>query len=505
MLIKRTASGLFAWAILVLLSARAMAQPASANLDYQSPTPSYSNGSAPYSNSAPQPHRSLWPFNPGGVEPKLTPFAPAETSGYGNGPRPKIGWFGSFERVLWMLSKPTVSDIGSPTATGPAISPLGSPTILDNSVDTGILTANPAWGNRIELGYMDTNNYGWMVSVLDHVSQGQYHVIQNAQVQFNDPGNLLSGFLPALDPVTGAIIDADLNNNHVFGRDGRDVGVVNLNPPPPTLFLGNPTVAAPTDFGDVVRFPVTFAIMNVKQVTRLNGVELMRMYRAPRLHDGGYFDLLYGARYFQLDDAFGVQGLTANNINNNNINNNNTNNNNNTTGTGVNLSNPLANSSWYTRAQSNLIGPQIGGRWSHQQEHWIFSAELRFMAAANFQNVTQKTSMADQSTLVNNTLNPITGIVNPGVPLNLLSGFGTNTHANATTFAPLGELRFQTSYQATKSMGLKFGYTGIVVGNVTRASNRVDYSGPQLVSITQGGIHQIFFSNGLNFGIEFNR
>ena len=500
MLIKRTASGLFAWAILVLLSARAIAQPASANLDYQSPTPSYSNGSAPYSNSAPS-SRSLWPFNPGGVEPKLDPFAPAETSGYGNGPRPKIGWFGSFERVLWSLSKPTVSEIGSPTATGPTISPLGSPTILSNSVDTGILTANPAWGNRIELGYMDTNNYGWMVGVLDHVSQGQYHVITNAQVQFNDPGNLLSGFLPFIDPVTGAIIDADVNGNNVHGRDGLDLGRPNPNPPPPQFVPppdGHPDTPAPTDFGDLVKFPVTFSIMNVKQVTRLNGIELMRMYRAPRLHDGGYFDLLYGARYFQLDDAFGVQGLANNNLAliNNNAN---------TGGTTISLANPLANSSWYTRAQSNLIGPQIGGRWSHQQEHWIFSAELRFTAAANFQNVTQKTSMADQSSQLMPQLNPTTGIPNPGVPLNLLSGFGTNTHANATTFSPLGELRLQSTYQVAKSVGLKFGYTGIVVGNITRASNRVDYSGPQLISITPGGIHQTFFSNGVNFGIEFNR
>jgi len=493
MLIKRTASGLFAWAILVLLSARALAQPASANLDYQSPTPSYSNASAPYSNSNPSSGHSLWPFKPGGVEPKLDAFGPAETSGYGNGPRPKIGWFGSFERVLWLLSKPTTAEIGSPTATGPAISPLGSPTILDNSADTGFLLANPAWGNRIELGYMDTNNYGWMVSVLDHVSQGQYHIIQNAQVQFNDPANLLSGFLPFIDPVTGAIIDADTNGNNIYGRDGEDVGRPNPNQPPPEFVPppdGHPDTPAPTDFGDVVQFPVTFRTMNVKQVTRLNGVELMRMYRAPKLHNGGYFELLYGVRYFQLDDAFGVQGLSSGSG---------------VTGTGVNLSNPLSNSSWYTRAQSNLIGPQIGGRWFRQQEHWIFSCELRFLAAANLQNVHQKTSMADQSALINPTLNPSTGVVNPGVPLNLLSGFGTDTHAFATTFAPLGEIRVQTTYQATKSVGLKFGYTGIIVGNVTRASNRIDYSGPQLISILPGGIHQTFFSNGLNFGIEVNR
>ena len=51
------------------------------------------------------------------AEPGL--FGPAETSGYGNGPRPNIGYFGSYERLYWSFAKPSFSVVGSETATGP--------------------------------------------------------------------------------------------------------------------------------------------------------------------------------------------------------------------------------------------------------------------------------------------------------------------------------------------------------------------------------------------------
>ena len=71
-------------------------------------------------------------------------------------------------------------------------------------------------------------------------------------------------------------------------------------------------------------------------------------------------------------------------------------------------------------------------------------------------------------------------------------GLGGTNHQYSTTFSPVGELRLQTSYQLTSNVALKFGYTGIVIGNISRASNRVDYSGPNLVSILPGGVHQTF-------------
>ncbi len=90
-------------------------------------------------------------------------------------------------------------------------------------------------------------------------------------------------------------------------------------------------------------------------------------------------------------------------------------------------------------------------------------------------------------------------------PVNLTSPIGWVNNSFATTFAPVGEIRLNVAYQVTRSIALKVGYTGLVVGNVTRASNRVDYSQVKLISIAPGGTHQGLFVNGINFGVEVNR
>jgi len=61
------------------------------------------------------------------------------------------------------------------------------------------------------------------------------------------------------------------------------------------------------------------------------------------------------------------------------------------------------------------------------------------------------------------------------------------------------------SWQATRNVGLNVGYTGMVVGNISRASNRLDYDDINLLGIAHSNFHQIFFVNGLNFGVEINR
>jgi hypothetical protein len=483
MLIKRTAMWLFAWGALILLGPPSMAQvPANSNLNYQTPTPSYENAGAPFSEATPRFGRMFSPFHPMSFEPTAQPFAPADTSGYGNGPRANIGYFGSFERVFWSLSKPSTAAIGSPTATGSRINPLfpfrdiigGVPNtiISTNSVDTGGMEANGAWGNRIELGYVDTDNHGWLVSILDHVSQGQMQHAVNPQIQFDDPGHLLDGFIST----TVATI---------FG-----------------------TSQQPLDLGKV---PTGITNLAMKNILTLNGVEVMAFYRAPRLHDGGYFELLYGPRWLQMADTFSVTGLNTS-----------------TTTPGIvpisvggvgNILSPMTNSLWNTRAQNNLIGPEIGGRWFSQRGRWVTSIEARFLAAANFQSVQQTTSLGDnafQSLNTALTAGAIGNLILPGptpetfaalvAPGTInFTGVGSNTHMFATTFSPVGELRVATAYQVTSSVALKLGYTGIVMGNITRASNRIDYSGPNLISILPTGTHQLFFANGINFGVEVNR
>lgn len=459
MSIKRSVARLIACLTLVGLAGTASAQvPANSNLDYSNPTQSWENGSPPFAESAPRSHRFFQPFHPVGFEPKWDWFAPAETSTYGNGPRAHIGFFGSYERVYWSLSKPTRATIGSETASGPRVNdlffllPEVPPSITlpaINTLDTGFMQANGAWGNRWELGYVDTDNYGWLVSVLDHVSQGQYKVALGAQLQFNDP---LVVDPQGLNPLIGGLLTG-------WWKENAD----------------DPRIA-------VGKMAVDFDTVLLKNQAYLNGVELMRMYRAPRLHHGGYFELLYGVRWLQLSDTQQVIAFVNPNI--------------------ISAApNPLSDSEWSTRATNNLIGPQIGARMFKQSGRWVTSLEGRFLAAANFQNVQQQATLGDQ---IDQLMAPLVGTVGSIIP-SFMFPMATKHSANATTFSPVGELRVNVALQATSNVALKVGYTGMVIGNVTRASNRVSYDGPDLIGITDGGEHQLFFANGINFGVEVNR
>src|SRR5205823_2611497 len=119
------------------------------NLDLHGTSPTYENAGAPFADANPGFGNRFFPFHPMDFEQPADPLGPAETSEYGNGPRPKVGCFFSFERVFWSLSKPIIADIGSPTAEGFGIGPSGTvPQFNSNSADTGFLTANGAWGNR---------------------------------------------------------------------------------------------------------------------------------------------------------------------------------------------------------------------------------------------------------------------------------------------------------------------------------------------------------------------
>ena len=297
---------------------------------------------------------------------------------------------------------------------------------------------------------MDNDNYGWEVSILDHICQGQFQVVDSPQITFGDPLGLLEAFVTVPMP--------------------------NTNPQQFQTF-------------DLGQLPATFRELEMKSITTLNGVEAMRQYRAPRLHNGGYFEVSYGARFFQIDDAFSVKGFgnffgqlvgTA-------------------LGTGFTFPlNIMDQSTWGTRVQDNLVGAQIGLRWFRQQGHWLTSVEGRFMAAANFENVSQVTSLGTRANL-NIRTNQSSNATE------LFSGLGTKTHENSTVFSPMGELRLNVSYVVTSNVNLKVGYNGLVVGNVSRASDRVDYNSPNLVGISPKSNNEIFFVNGLSFGVEVNR
>ena len=191
-----------------LLASMATAQETPQNADDY-----YDYGNAPYSNPYPQNTPSFLPFNPVGFRERWQPFGPVDISDYGTGPKAHTGFFFGYERLYWSIGKPPTSTVGDPNAAGyfvESFSPITNQPVLDyetSTINTGMLTAKGSYGNRWETGYMDVNDHGWLVSVIDHVAQTQNFKYLNSTVLFNDPNNVTQGYV--LNPYNGILVPVD--------------------------------------------------------------------------------------------------------------------------------------------------------------------------------------------------------------------------------------------------------------------------------------------------------
>jgi hypothetical protein len=131
-----------------------------------------------------------------------------------------------------------------------------------------------------------------------------------------------------------------------------------------------------------------------------------------------------------------------------------------------------------------------------QREHWIFDGQFKFTAGANFQNATEAGSTIN----LNQNGFPTIGFIK---------------HMDVVTFAPLGEMRLNESYQLTKNASITVGYTGILMSGIGRASRRIDYTlnnvtgvggtVGQDLGIINGAKNDHVFINGVNVGFQINR
>lgn len=413
----------------------------------------YAYGNAQYSAPNPTAKKPHTPFAPVEFDHDWQPFAPADISEYGNGPHRKYGFFASYERLYWGISKPPTATVGSNAAEGLYYEPDADQEIFQrNSFDTGVFNGDFGWGNRYDLGYVDMNNCGWLVSILSELNQNQTYNNPGGVILFDDPDGLLSNYTDVNDDD----FDDDRNGNNIYGRDGIDTDVPPDGEPDEPFF--------PPDTDDRVRFATNFETVKLTNRVSFNGVELMRTARIPQFHDGSNFELLYGVRFLQVKDRFTILG------------------------TGGDLDSTFMN----TTIENQIVGPQVGFRWSLQRQRWVISAEGRFLAGFNFQNGNQRWTYASEID---------TPAIRNAAPLT------SNTVRNESTadeFSPTGELRFNSSYYLTKSFALKVGYSILYVDGVQRAADSVVYSLPNF-GITTRNNDGYILANGLSFGIEFNR
>jgi hypothetical protein len=361
-----------------------------------------------------------------------------------------------------------------------------------NGIDDGYSEVADGWGNRVEFGRIN-DGCGWMATIiydanvhhtdfygfddkrLDQLGAGQG---LNGRDGIPDPdgnGPLLPTNPVAAVPGTQAILSIDgLLAVPVIFNDpfGLLLGYTDFNFNQLADPLFNPGMI--TDLAedtngdgvvnelDLVRIAVIFDDMEVRNNTRMNGLELTAVRRKRRLQSGFDIEGQLGVRFLSFDDRFQVLARGG----------------------------ALADSDWDNRCKNRLVGPSVGLRASRQKRRWITTVSAKFLAGANFLSIRQRGQLGSHLT-----------IGAPGVPL-ALGGNAFFHRLGDERFSPVGEFKYEAAFQLTRHANVRAGWTGTIIGNVARASNTVIYDLPQL-GIRNG--HEDVFSHMLTLGWEINR
>lgn len=433
------------------------------------------------------------PFSPLEYEGDAQPFEPFDGSTYGDPWPPHQGWFFSYERLVYFMNAPRKTDIGKDGLQAQVATGDGFRTQTNTYNTGGLLTADDAWGNQYEFGFMDGTD-GWLVTVFDGQPQDQQFTVNDMDVVFVDPPTgpfglgHLDGFVnQSPDDGLGAIDDNlgeffGIGDPNVWGRylDADANGIIDLATV--DRILQN---ASEYDFDDTFRLPVLFQEAQIRNLAYMDGVALMKTKILWQLHHAGMLEFHYGVRYFRFRDRFRVRGFG-----------------------GI-----LGDSEWHNLADNNMVGPQIGARWYRRNHRWTLAAEGRFLAGFNFQSTQLTGFLGSQIAPLTTAPGGSDGIPpNPGInstdrATNTPAFFDPTSFAESfaqTEWAPTGELKLNVSYNLTEQIALKAGYQGLYVYGVTRASNTIDYTLPSM-GIRRDNNIQSLWTNMFTFGFEWNR
>lgn len=456
---------------------------------------------------------------PGQGLPGVQLFAPAETSPYGGGVRPKEGFFFSFD-LLWMhQSAPEGEEIGFP---GQRIGYYGpedyEAVVQTNSLNTDMfMEQRGRSGERFEIGDR-WRHHGWMLGTLRLKTNSSNTVVANGvSMNWDDPvfgapgapnQQLLKGYylIPRATPQTwpSSVPVSDRVTIGPVDPEDSDPTIVNL--PIFGPFTDGPIGYVPviTDFGDeaqpaVLRpLPIVFDDVKVENKNELWGTELMYSYRTHPGNRGGFFEMYFGARYLEFNDLFSVDarnripGEPENPVEDEDR---------------VPYWTPgaaLADSYWHTNADNHIVGPQIALRWFRTSDRWTFDTSGRFVAGFNNQNIFQQGTLASQWYPGSKYTSDIE--FEPadfqGRPL-LMSKTSFTHQAHEIEWSPIVELRLNLQYQLTRGISVRGGWTGMWIDGIARGSSLNVYRVPDM-GLDMADNRQDVFIHGFNGGIQMN-
>lgn len=404
----------------------------------------------------------------------LQAFAPAEMDHFGEGARANEGVFFQLEGLCWWIQAPQTDAIGQAGMQRVAFLTPSREVLQSNSVDTSGLSGDPVSGTRFEVGYVHGHD-GILFSYFNLTGQNERLDYGSSDVVIDDHEVGLTGHR-RLD-------------GYVAEYDG-------------TAYLWD---------GILRPLPVKFDELAITSRVKTWGTELEYVYRSHAGPHGGILELLMGARYLQFDDRFTVEGYgdpflrlgtpgandadaAADDAQ--------------TDETPIGPGTILADSVWWASAQNHVIGPQIGLRWFRQTERWTWSAEGRFFAGLNTQNLKQGGTLGSELGTQFWTAPVDEG--EPGVVLFQPQEMTTTTFVHKATaheWSPGVELRLDLKYQLTRAVNLRVGWNGFWIDGMARSADLIDYAfyETQLMGIDMKDNRQSVFIQGLTFGVDVNR
>ncbi len=289
--------------------------------------------------------RQYVPFGPIQNTPDWDWFAPVTDHIMDQAQSQSDGYFFSYERLHWWLSKSDRAQVGAeaPQSVN-AFYSHSVQSVYDDAelsqrtlfvapggfVDFGnsVTSSNPVtingWGNRWELGYVQ-DRWGWMVSVLDRMNfngSTWYGADDKRRFQLAAAQGLdgvdgeFTGQLVVIgtDPTFRAPIAAVPSIQALLAIDGLLTVHMIFEDPFNSLlgFIDNNGDGVSDDINgdgiiddnDRVRFGVTYDEMHITNQTYLSGVELMSIRRKLPTYHGAFVEVFLGARYVQFDDRY---------------------------------------------------------------------------------------------------------------------------------------------------------------------------------------------------------
>jgi hypothetical protein len=251
------------------------------------------------------------------------------------------------------------------------------------------------WGNRIDIGYVDDDQKGWIFTSWHIDGPNATDILVTERI---------NRFVTDASPEAPPIYPIRDNNNRLTGA--RD-----------------------------------YLVTNSVNTADLTGFELNRTWQLDQLHYGAHLTPFVGLRYVKFKDFYQrdtylryddagfivrpLPPLTA------------------LTATTEVLESLQAS------VQNDMLGGQLGARWSRDYRRWNFSGDFKAFALENFQNWRNVTK--SEVTIYGSAL-PVDG----GVPDTVLMGEQGGSSHNAEFVFGM-ELRFDAAYRLTRDISLRAG------------------------------------------------